>query len=59
MIFTPWGYDNVPIDDKADLMKVANAAAKALKDVHGTVYQTGSSPELLYPGNYQNCFLEL
>jgi hypothetical protein len=51
MIFTPWGYDNVPIEDKADLMKVANQAAAALEAVHGTKYQTGSSPELLYPGN--------
>jgi hypothetical protein len=49
MIFTPWGYDDVPIEDKSDLMEVANAAAEALRAVHGTKYQTGSSPELLYP----------
>jgi len=48
MIFTPWGYDDVAIDDKEDLMLVANNAAKALHSVHGTEYQTGSSPELLY-----------
>ncbi|CAL8137075.1 unnamed protein product [Orchesella dallaii] len=48
MIFTPWGYDDVPIDDKEDLMIVARNAAKALKDVHGTEFQSGSSPELLY-----------
>lgn len=29
-------------------MLVANNAAQALKAVHGTEYQTGSSPELLY-----------
>jgi len=48
MIFTPWGYDNVALEDKADLMEVAEKAANALKAVHGTEYTWGSSPELLY-----------
>jgi len=49
MIFTPWGYDEeAEIDDKEDLMLVANNAKEALKSVHGTEYQAGSSPELLY-----------
>lgn len=50
MIFTPWGYDDVDLEDKEDLMVVARQAAKALENVHGTKYQTGSSPQLLYPG---------
>jgi len=49
MIMTPWGYDYVDLEDKDDLIKVAQAGAKALASVHGTEYQVGSSPELLYP----------
>ncbi len=43
-----YSYDDIQIDDKEELMLVANNAAKALHDVHGTTYETGSSPELLY-----------
>lgn len=48
MIFTPWGYDEVPLEDKEELMFVANNAKDALQSVHGTEYQAGASPELLY-----------
>jgi hypothetical protein len=48
MLFTPWGYDEVPLEDREDLMAVANKAVKTLHSKHGTEYQAGSSPELLY-----------
>jgi len=48
MIFRPWGYDNVVLDDAEDLMVVARNAAKSLEAVHGTKYQVGSSVDLLY-----------
>lgn len=50
MIFTPWGYDYVPLEDKEELENVGRQAAKALEAVHGTKYQVGASPDLLYPG---------
>ncbi|XP_021965262.1 carboxypeptidase B [Folsomia candida] len=49
MIFTPWGYDYVPLEDKEELENVGRQAAKALEAVHGTKYQVGASPDLLYP----------
>jgi len=48
MLFTPWGYDSVPLEDMEDLMYVGNRSAAALEAVHGTKYQVGSSSELLY-----------
>jgi hypothetical protein len=48
-IFTPWGYDYVDLEDKQDLMNVAEKGVQALEAVHGTKYKAGSSPELLYP----------
>jgi len=48
MLFLPWGYDNVRVDDYDELMAVATKAAKALQNVYGTKYDVGPSPELLY-----------
>ncbi|CAG7729391.1 unnamed protein product [Allacma fusca] len=49
MLLLPWGYDATRTPDHDELMDVANRAAKRLESVHGTKYQVGPSPELLYP----------
>jgi len=49
LLLLPWGYDKVRTDDHGELMRVGNRALKALKSVHGTEYEGGATPELLYP----------
>lgn len=47
LLFLPWGYDKVRVDDHDEMMVVANKAAKALESVYNTKYDVGPSPELL------------
>ncbi|OXA61529.1 Carboxypeptidase A2 [Folsomia candida] len=49
LLLLPWGYDNVRTDDHDELMRVGDKALKALEKVHGTKYEGGATPELLYP----------
>jgi len=49
LLLLPWGYDEVRTDDHDELMKVGDKALAALKSVHGTKYEGGATPELLYP----------
>ncbi|XP_042908643.1 carboxypeptidase B isoform X2 [Parasteatoda tepidariorum] len=45
---TPWGWTNSLPNDYDDMIEVANEATKALYDVYGTKYRTGSSTNVLY-----------
>lgn len=56
LLMYPWAYDDVEIEDKDDLVKVANEGAAALEAVHGTQFRVGTVPQLLYPGT--RCFFK-
>ncbi|KAJ6221262.1 hypothetical protein RDWZM_007074 [Blomia tropicalis] len=48
LILTPWGYTKDPPKSYPDLMRVAQIASRAIKMRHGTEYEYGSSPSILY-----------
>lgn len=47
----PWGYDTLDTRDWAELHRVGNVAARALKKVNGVTYQLGSAAKMLYPAS--------
>lgn len=49
MWLIPWSYTKSKVKDYEDLMYLAEKAVHALQKVHGTKYEVGSSPVLLYP----------
>ncbi|XP_046604830.1 carboxypeptidase A4-like [Neodiprion virginianus] len=49
MWLVPWGYTKIRPPDFEELANVARKATSAILKVHGTQYQVGASPELLYP----------
>lgn len=49
MWLVPWGYTKSRPTDFEELANVARKATNAILKVHGTQYQVGASPELLYP----------
>ncbi|XP_066516827.1 carboxypeptidase O [Hoplias malabaricus] len=51
LILVPYGHPNISAPNYDELMEVGLAAAKAIKDVHGTDYTVGTSPDVLYPNS--------
>ncbi|XP_012262766.2 carboxypeptidase A2-like [Athalia rosae] len=49
MLLIPWGYTRSRPSDFDELENVARKATNAMLKVHGTEYQVGASPDLLYP----------
>ncbi|XP_031414683.1 carboxypeptidase O-like [Clupea harengus] len=49
MILFPYGHPNIKAPNYDELTEVVNAAAKAVKAVHGMDYVVGSLTEALYP----------
>ncbi|XP_015609902.1 carboxypeptidase B [Cephus cinctus] len=49
MWLVPWGYTKSRPSDFSELANVARKAVNAIAKVHGTRYQVGASPDLLYP----------
>ncbi|KAG8250451.1 hypothetical protein J6590_101274 [Homalodisca vitripennis] len=49
MWLVPWGYTRSRVKDYDDLVYVGRKAIEALKKVHGTEYDIGTSTSLLYP----------
>lgn len=49
MWLIPWGYTKYRVRDYDDLMFMGRKAVDALQKVHGTKYEVGTSPSLLYP----------
>jgi len=45
---TPWGYTKTYPKDYREMMRVANAAVGALKNVYGTYYRAGTSSNIIY-----------
>lgn len=48
MWLIPWGHTKKQADDYDDMMYLARQATEAIQKVHGTQYQLGNSPSLLY-----------
>lgn len=57
LLFIPWCYDAVNINDRADLDKLAKLWAAALDAVNGTKYNVGTPPELLCAGNNDRTYI--
>ncbi|KAK0089529.1 hypothetical protein PV325_006862 [Microctonus aethiopoides] len=49
MWLVPWGHTHKKPSDYAELVNVANKAARAIEKVYGTTYRVGCSSDLLYP----------
>lgn len=48
MWLVPWGHTKKRAEDYDDMMYLARQATEAIKKVHGSHYQLGTSPSLLY-----------
>lgn len=48
MWLVPWSHTKKRAEDYDDMMYLARQATEAIKKVHGTHYQLGTSPSLLY-----------
>lgn len=48
MWLVPWSHTKKRVEDYDDLIYVARQATEAIKKVHGTHYELGTSPTLLY-----------
>lgn len=56
-ILYPYGYDYVEAPNKAQLEKLGNEAAAAVKAIGGPTYDVGSAAFLLYPANGSDDFI--
>eukprot|EP00795_Rhopilema_esculentum_P002245 gene2245-17852_t len=45
---TPWGYTRSYPNDYREMMRVANIAVRALRNVYGTYYRAGTSSNIIY-----------
>lgn len=59
MWLVPWGHTKKRAEDYDDMMYLARQATEAIKKVHGSHYQLGTSPSLLYAtsGIYILCIM--
>jgi len=48
MWLVPWSHTKKHADDYDDLMYLARQATEAIQKVHGSHYQLGTTPSLLY-----------
>lgn len=51
LILLPYGHPNVSAPNYDELLSVGQAAAEAIKHIHGMAYRVGTSPNVLYPNS--------
>jgi len=51
LIIYPWGYTNIPADDREMMHQMAAEMSKLIESVHGNIYHYGQAADSLYVAN--------